>query len=185
MPDDLDQPDDPQPVGPSRRELLTTGLASAAVGAGIGLGGAALLRPGRGPSVWYQPDRTSAQPVGGLHLQYGKNAATEVVVSWHSVDAVQNPRVMLGTPASGFGRVVSAETRTYRDAKSNTEVRVNHARLTNLTPDSDYVYAAVHDGADPQLGTVRTAPLGRKPLRFTSFGDQGTPTLAGSPTVDT
>lgn len=177
MPDDLDQPDDPQPVGPSRRELLTTGLASAAVGAGIGLGGAALLRPGRGPSVWYQPDRTSAQPVGGLHLQYGKNAATEVVVSWHSVDAVQNPRVMLGTPASGFGRVVSAETRTYRDAKSNTEVRVNHARLTNLTPDSDYVYAAVHDGADPQLGTVRTAPLGRKPLRFTSFGDQGTPTL--------
>lgn len=177
MPDDLDQPDDPQPVGPSRRKLLTTGLASAAVGAGIGLGGAALLRPGRGPSVWYQPDRTSAQPVGGLHLQYGKNAATEVVVSWHSVDAVQNPRVMLGTPASGFGRVVSAETRTYRDAKSNTEVRVNHARLTNLTPDSDYVYAAVHDGADPQLGTVRTAPLGRKPLRFTSFGDQGTPTL--------
>ena len=35
---------------------------------------------------------------------------------------------------------------------SNNEVRVNHARLTNLTPDTDYVYAAVHDGADPELG---------------------------------
>ena len=27
------------------------------------------------------------------------------------------------------------------------------------TADTDYVYAAVHDGADPALGTVRTAPL--------------------------
>ena len=115
--------------------------------------------------------------MAGLHLQFGKNAATEVVVSWHTTEAVGNPRVMLGTPTAGFGRTVAAETRTYRDAKSNTEVRVNHARLTNLTPDTEYVYAAVHDGANPEPGTVRTAPSGRKPLRFTSFGDQGTPTL--------
>jgi len=60
-------------------------------------------------------------------------------------------RVMLGTPTSGFGQTVAAETRTYRDAKSNKEIRVNHARLTSLTPDTDYVYAAVHDGADPSL----------------------------------
>src|SRR6185369_10368952 len=58
-----------------------------------------------------------------------------------------------------------------------TEVRVHHVRLRNLAPDTDYVYAAVHDGASPQLGTVRTAPSGRAPLRFTSFGDQGTPTI--------
>ena len=102
-------------------------------------------------------------------------------MSWHTTDAVRNPRVMLGTPASGFGRTVAAETRTYRDAKSSTEVRVNHARLTGLTPDTDYVYAAVHDGAEPESGTVRTAPSGRKPLRFTSFGDQSTPTLAKLP----
>ena len=48
-------------------------------------------------------------------------------------------------------------------------------------PDTDYVYAAVHDGADPEMGTVRTAPSGRKPLRFTSFGDQSTPTLENLP----
>lgn len=100
-----------------------------------------------------------------------------MVVSWHTTDTVGNPRVMLGTPTSGFGSVVVAETRSYRDAKSNTEVRVNHAHLTNLTPDTDYVYAAVHDGTTPELGTARTAPSGRKPLRFTSFGDQSTPAL--------
>ncbi|MGO9508360.1 MAG: fibronectin type III domain-containing protein [Mycobacterium sp.] len=165
------------PAGIRRRRLLTTGAASLALGAGLGGGAALLWSHPRGPAVWYQPDRTGAAPVGGLHLQFGKNASTEVVVSWHTTEAVGNPRVMLGTPAGGFGRTVAAETRTYRDAKSNTEVRVNHAHLPNLTPDTDYVYAAVHDGTTPELGTVRTAPSGRKPLRFTSFGDQSTPDL--------
>jgi len=32
---------------------------------------------------------------------------------------------MLGTPTSGFGQTVAAETRTYRDAESHNEVRVN------------------------------------------------------------
>ncbi|MDD4868459.1 MAG: metallophosphoesterase family protein, partial [Mycobacterium sp.] len=115
------------------------------------------------------------------HLQFGQNAGTEVVVSWHTTEAVRSPRVMLGTPASGFGRTVADETRTYRDAKSGTEVRIHHARLTNLTPDTDYVYAAVHDGADPVSATVKTAPSGRTPLRFTSFGDQSTPALGKLP----
>ena len=84
--------------------------------------------------------------VGGLHLQFGADASTEVVVSWHSTVAVGNPRVMWGTPSGGFGRTVQAETRNYRDAKSTTEVRVHHVRLRNLAPDTDFVYAAVHDG---------------------------------------
>ena len=157
---------------------MTTGAVATIVGAGLGAGGVALLRsPGRGPSLWTRPAQSGAQPVGGLHLQFGKDASTEVVVSWHTTDPVHNPRVMLGTSTSGFGRTVQAETRTYRDAKSKTEVRVHHARLDNLAPDTDYVYAAVHDGTNPELGTVRTAPSGRNPLRFTSFGDQATPTL--------
>ena len=49
--------------------------------------------------------------------------------------------------------------------------------MTGLVPDSEYVYAAVHDGAEPELGTLRTAPRGRFPLRFTSFGDQSSPML--------
>jgi len=127
--------------------------------------------------VWHHGDRSGATRVSGLHLQFGADAASEVVVSWHTAAAVKNPRVVMGTPDDGMGRTVAAETVTYRDAASRTEVRVHHARLTNLAPDTDYVYAAMHDGANPELGTVRTAPRGRAPLRFTSFGDQSTPTL--------
>jgi phosphodiesterase/alkaline phosphatase D-like protein len=115
--------------------------------------------------------------IGGLHLQFGSDASTEVVVSWHTTTAVRNPRVIVGTPDDGLGRMVAAETVTYRDAASRTEVRVHHARLAGLAPDTDYVYAACHDGAGPEFGTVRTAPRGRAALRFTSFGDQSTPTL--------
>ncbi|ORV99571.1 purple acid phosphatase family protein [Mycobacterium kyorinense] len=164
-----------EPGGISRRTVLTTGTA-AILGVGVG-GAAATLLQSRGPALWTQPGRSGAPPVGGLHLQFGKHAASEVVVSWHTIDPVHNPRVMVGTPASGFGRTVPAQTRTYRDAKSRNEIRVNHAVLDNLAPDTDYVYAAVHDGTSPELGTVRTAPSGRKPLSFTSFGDQATPTL--------
>ncbi len=164
--------------GVSRRTLLATRATAAILGAGFGAGAVALLGPSqRGPSLWTQPSRRGAQPVGGLHLQFGRDASREVVVSWHTTDPVSNPRVLAGTSTGGFGRTVPAETRTYRDAKSKTEVRVHHARLDNLAPDTDYVYAAVHDGTDPELGTVRTAPAGRSPLRFTSFGDQATPTL--------
>jgi 3',5'-cyclic AMP phosphodiesterase CpdA len=173
------QPDsaDPGPSGTNRRTLLATGAAALA-GIGIGGGTAVLMRStGGAPLLWSQPDRSGAPPVAGLHLQFGRNAATEVVVSWHTTDAVHNPHVMVGTPGSGFGRIVQAETRTYRDAKSNNEVRVNHALLDGLTPDTNYVYAAVHDGATREFGTVRTAPSGRKRLCFTSFGDQATPTL--------
>lgn len=167
-------------AGVSRRTVLTTGAASALVGTGVGFAlgsGATALPPDRGPDLWVQPDRVGAPRVGGLHLQFGADASAEVVVSWHSTDAVRNPRVLLGTPAGGFGSVTQAQTRAYRDAQSGTEVRVNHARVTGLRPDTEYVYAATHDGATPELGTVRTAPAGRGPIRFTSFGDQGTPTL--------
>jgi 3',5'-cyclic AMP phosphodiesterase CpdA len=164
--------------GVSRRTLLTTGAASALVGAGVGVGGAALLQSrSGGPQPWLRPDRSDAPRVGGLHLQFGTDASSEVVVSWFTEAPVNNPRAMLGMPGDGFGRTVQAETRTYRDGKSGIEVRVNHARITGLVPDTDYIYAAVHDGANPQLGTVRTAPRGRSAFRFTSFGDQSTPAL--------
>src|SRR5580692_2409516 len=126
------------PSGISRRRLLTTGAATTLIGAGLGAGGVALLgAPGHGPSLWTQPNQSGAQPVGGLHLQFGKDASTEVVVSWHTTDPVSNPRVMAGTSTAGLGRTVAAETRTYRDANSKTEVRVHHVKLDNLAPDTD------------------------------------------------
>ena len=116
--------------------------------------------------------------MSGLHLQFGADAATEVIASWHTSEAIGNPRVLLGTPSGGCGLTIQAEPRTHRDAKSGSEIRINHARLTALSPDTDYVYAAIHDGAAPELGTFRTAPRGRAAFTFTSFGDQSTPTLS-------
>lgn len=164
-------------AGRLNRRTLLVGGGAALVGAGVGAGTVLAWPPGAGPTLWTRPERGGAPPVRGLHLQFGADAAREVVVSWHTTEPVANPRVLLGTPTGGFGRTVAAETRTYRDAKSGTEVRVNHARIDGLTPDSDYIYAAVHDGTDPELGTARTAPAGRHRLCFTSFGDQATPTV--------
>ncbi|MCB0932142.1 MAG: fibronectin type III domain-containing protein [Mycobacterium sp.] len=164
--------------GVSRRKVLTVGAASTLLGAGAGVLGSRLLgTPSRSPDLLSLPDRSGAPPVTGVHLQFGADASTEAVVSWHSSTAVGNPRVMLGTPTGGFGRVVSAQTVTYRDAKANNEVRIHHARVPGLNPDTDYIYAATHDGATAELGTFRTAPSGRAAFRFTSFGDQSTPAL--------
>ena len=156
--------------------------------AGAGLGGAVLLAAQAGwapaaaaapesATLWARPGIAGAPRVAGLHTQFGADASSETVVSWHTTASVGRPRVVLGTVTDGFGRTVAAETTTYRDAKSGTEVQVHHARLAGLRPDTDYVYGAVHDGAAPELGTIRTAPRGRAAFRFTSFGDQGTPTL--------
>jgi hypothetical protein len=46
-----------------------------------------------------------------------------------------------------------------------------------LQADFTYLYGAMHDSAEPEFGTFRTSPRGRAPFTFTSFGDQGTPTL--------
>ncbi len=84
---------------------------------------------------------------------------------------------MLGTLHDGYGRQVQARTVTYRDAASGSEVSIHHAQVGGLAPGTEYLYAALHDGATPQPGLFRTAPRGRAPFTFTSFGDQGTPTL--------
>lgn len=100
--------EDAPPPDPSRRTFLV-GTGSMVVGAGLGLGAAALVRPHHhGPTVWTQPERIGAPEVGGLHLQFGSDAARELVVSWHTTEAVANPRVLLGTPTGGFGHTAPA-----------------------------------------------------------------------------
>ncbi|GAB0101451.1 metallophosphoesterase family protein [Nocardia sp. JMUB6875] len=171
--------------GLSRRRLFGASAIAGIAGIAAGAGGAVALRGnGSGAAAWPRsaelvttPDRAAAPRVSGLHLQFGADAAREVVVSWHTTGSVTAPTVRYGTADAGFGKSVQAQTRTYRDAKSGIEIQAHHARLTGLSPDTDYVYAAGHDGAPPELGTIRTAPAGRARFRFTSFGDQGTPTV--------
>jgi hypothetical protein len=84
---------DARSPGFSRRALLATGAPSAVISAGVGIGGVALVsRDVQGPGVRERPDRNGAPPVGGLRLQFGANACTEVVVSWHSTVALGSPR---------------------------------------------------------------------------------------------
>ena len=86
-------------------------------------------------------------------------------------------RVLLGRAGEEYDRTVPADTVTYTDGASKTEVFIHHARLRDLRPDTEYAYAAGHEGTTPIPGFFRTAPRGRAPFLFTSFGDQGTPTL--------
>jgi hypothetical protein len=72
---------------------------------------------------------------------------------------------------------VEAKETSYTDAKSRQVVYAYHAKLGGLQADSAYLYGALHDGAEPEFGSFRTSPRGRAPFTFTSFGDQGTPTL--------
>ena len=155
----------------SRRRLLQA----------AGLGGGALLASsllGQGEAaVRALAQEPIPPPVTGLHLQFGEDASSEMVVSWSSLQAVANPRVLLGHLDGTLLQAAKAEAASYTDAKSGRMVHVWHARLTRLKPDTSYMYAALHDGAEPEFGTFTTAPRGRARFTFTSFGDQGTPTL--------
>jgi 3',5'-cyclic AMP phosphodiesterase CpdA len=160
----------------SRRTLFGAAGAGAA-GAALLPGSAAVASPSSSPTLWTQPGPSGAPDVHGVHLQFGADAATEVVVSWSTPTPVGKPRVLFGTAGDGYGHQVPADTITYTDAASGTEVFLHHARITGLRPGTGYGYAAVHAGSTPIPGFFTTAPRGRAPFTFTSFGDQGTPTL--------
>jgi phosphodiesterase/alkaline phosphatase D-like protein len=156
----------------SRRKLLAAaGIAGGTAVAASFIGTAAALAAPRSPNPLITP------PVAGLHLQFGTDAASEMVVSWHSLHPVGNPRIMLGTLDGQLDRVVAAKETSYTDAKSGQVVYAYHAKISQLRADSSYLYGASHEGAAPEFGTFRTAPRGRARFTFTSFGDQATPTL--------
>lgn len=159
----------------SRRKLL----AAAGIGSGamlapyiVGTEGAAAAPDTRGAS-----GPVSAPPVAGLHLQFGADASTEMVVSWHTLQPVRRARVLLGRLDGKFEQSVEALEASYSDAKSGQMVYVYHAELSQLQTNAAYLYCALHEGAEPDFGTFTTAPRGRASFTFTSFGDQGTPTL--------
>ncbi len=133
------------------------------------------------PLLLGQPQRLGAPPVEGLHLTFGADPATQMVVSWTTYTAVRRPRVSVGTLEDGHGRTVQAETVTYVDGLSGKIVYVHHASLIDLRPGAHYTYAALHDGGRPDAGTFQTAPRGREAFTFTSFGDQSVPQVTWQP----
>src|SRR5271167_1489608 len=108
-----------------------------------------------------------------VHLTWGENPATGVVVSWASPGQATRPRVRIGQ------RVIPAESRPYTDGINGETVWTYHARVSGLRPGATYAYAVTADNdsnaADPFSATFRTAPQGRAAFRFTSFGDLTAP----------
>ena len=156
----------------TRRKLL------AAAGIGTGVLAAATIRANDAqamPGAVATPMPTPA--VAGLHLQFGADASSEVTISWHTLKPVQNPRIILGRTDGRLEQTAIAQPTSYVDGKSKQTVYAYHAKLTGLDPDAAYMYGALHDGAAPEFGTFRTSPRGRAAFTFTSFGDQGTPTV--------
>ncbi|WP_405786180.1 purple acid phosphatase family protein [Streptomyces sp. NBC_00138] len=168
--------------------LLGTAGAAAVTAPLLTAAPASASSPAGAPAFHPSPDTAGAPPVQGLHLTFGKDPATQMVVSWITDGPVKHPRVLYGTLGHGLGSSVQARTRTYTDGKSGRTVHVHHAPLTRLSPGKEYLYLVQHDGATPDSGTFRTAPRGRQPLTFTSFGDQSAPqvtwTAAGAVGLD-
>ncbi len=171
----------------SRRGLLAAaGIVGTAVAAGPALAGtaSAATRTGApfdapGADALGSPagDPTRTPAVSGLHLQFGADASGEVVVSWHTLQPVTQARVLLGGADGRYARTCHAQTASYTDAKSGQTVYAQHTRISGLRPDTEYVYLAVHEGAQPAFGSFATSGKGRTAFTFTSFGDQGTPTM--------
>jgi hypothetical protein len=158
----------------SRRKLLAAaGVAPGALAAAIN--GIADAKAAAIPND--SPDLTATPAVSGLHLQFGADASSEVTVSWHTLQPVSNPRVVLGRPNGRFEQTVAAQPTSYTDGKSKQVVYAYHAKISQLQADSVYMYGAMHDGAVPEFGTFRASPRGRAAFTFTSFGDRGTPTV--------
>src|SRR5260370_41922409 len=143
----------------SRRKLL----AAAGLGGGAVLA-ASLIGTGRAESAspsLPSSDPVATPPVAGLHLQFGADASSEMVVSWHTLQPVQNPRVLLGRLDGKLEQTIEAKATSYTDAKAGQVVYAYHAKLDGLEANSPYLYGAMHAGAAPQFPTFRTSPRGR------------------------
>jgi hypothetical protein len=168
--------DDPQAprVRMSRRQVIAaaggTGVLAATASPARAVAGTARMRKARAPASG------GAGTPEQIHLTWGDNPATSVVVSWASPGPAARPRVRIGQ------RVVRAEARQYTDGLNGETVWTYHARVGGLRPGATYAYVVTSDNdgnaADPFSATFRTAPEGRKAFRFTSFGDLATPDSA-------
>jgi hypothetical protein len=119
------------------------------------------------------PDGTPEQ----IHLTWGEDPSSSVVVSWASLAQAIHPR---GVYRSGEShpRTVHAVQRTYTDGLNGETVFTYHAHLHGLEAGATIHYSVTADNdsnaANPFSASFHTAPRGRAPFRWTSFGDLAT-----------
>ncbi|MDQ6782150.1 MAG: metallophosphoesterase family protein [Actinomycetota bacterium] len=175
---------DPAEGGLSRRGFLMGGM-----GLGILAGASAL-----GLEFWFDSGLASADTSGTyplpsttapeqIHLQWGAHPAHEVVVSWGSAGGVPQPDASVAfadrpITAANPGKAAPITVRTFTDGINTQTTYYYHASLAGLKPSTRYYYE-ISDGATPRSvigSSFTTAPVGRAPFSFTSYGDLATPT---------
>jgi 3',5'-cyclic AMP phosphodiesterase CpdA len=114
-----------------------------------------------------------------IHLTFGDDPSSTVVVSWACSAQAVNPRAVVRGSTGGSRAVIHAVQRTYTDGLSGQTVFTYHARLTGLQPGSKIAYVVTADNdrnrAHPFEASFETPPRGRVPFRWTSYGDLATP----------
>ena len=152
----------------SRRQVLAVGGTGLLAATARATRAAARTRKARAAATDGTPEQ--------IHLTWGEDPATSIVVSWASPGPATRPRVRIGQ------RVIVAEPRHYTDGLNGETVWTYHARVGGLRPGATYGYVVTADNdanaADPFSAVFRTAPPGRAAFRFTSFGDLSTPNTA-------
>jgi hypothetical protein len=173
-----------------RRSAEPTGHAKKPESAGASISrrgfvagaGATGLAAAASPLALFAGDARSTPPADGtpeqIHLTWGEDPTSTVFVSWASLAQAVNPRVILRhSPAAE--RTIHAIQRSYTDGLNGQTVFTYHARLEGLTAGSTYRYAVTagndRNRAQPFSATFQTAPRGRAPFRWTSYGDLATP----------
>ena len=155
----------------SRRSLLV----------GAGASGLAAVTPvalGSARRAYADPAPSGGTPEQ-VHLTWGSDPATSVVVSWASPAQSSNARVSVWGDGESAGRTVPAVQKIYTDGLNGETVWTYHVMLDRLRPDATYRYMVTADNdansADAFSASFTTAPAGRRAFRFTSFGDLATP----------
>ncbi len=169
----------PEPHPFSRRQLLKGAGASGLVAAFAPVlaqnTGTIARMAGVGTSA--SSDSTSGTPEQ-VHLTWGEDPTSSVVVSWASPGPAVNPHVLLNVD-NGRTRFLPAFQRTYTDGLNGETVYAYHTFVAGLDPGAPHTYSVTADNdanaGAPFSGSFQTAPQGRAAFRFTSFGDLATP----------
>ncbi|HEY0745095.1 MAG TPA: metallophosphoesterase family protein [Steroidobacteraceae bacterium] len=145
--------------------------------AGAGLTGLAAAAPGAvsisGP-VAKASDGTPEQ----IHITWGEDPTSSVCVSWACAAQAHNPRVNLQLSADRT-QTFHAVQRTYTDGLNGQTVFTYHAQISGLKAGGEFTYFVTADNdpnhRHPFRATFKTAPRGRVPFRWSSYGDLATP----------
>jgi hypothetical protein len=161
-----DRPGNPRMDVSRRGFLKLAGASGLAAGTGV--------LAANGGAAQTNPDGTPEQ----IHLTWGGDPASEVVVSWACLAAAVNPRVSVKA-AGQHAMVHHALERRYTDGINGETVYTYHVALRDLQPGTHYQYEITADNDSrkqaPFSADFQTAPRGRQRFRWTSYGDLATP----------